>query len=61
MVKTRDGEVLADLSSSGDKLLAARAGRGGHGNARFLANRLRAPSFAEQGEYGEELWLNLSS
>jgi GTP-binding protein len=59
VVKTRDGEVLADLSTDGDRLLAARAGRGGHGNARFLANRLRAPSFAEQGEYGEELWLNL--
>jgi GTP-binding protein len=59
VVKTRDGDVLADLSSHGDQLLAARAGRGGHGNARFLANRLRAPSFAEQGEYGEEIWLNL--
>jgi GTP-binding protein len=59
VVKTRDGDVLADLSSHGDRLLAARAGRGGHGNARFLANRLRAPSFAEQGEYGEEIWLNL--
>ena len=29
------------------------------GNARFLTNRRRAPSFAEQGEHGEERWLKL--
>lgn len=53
------GEFLADLSESGDKWLAARGGRGGRGNARFLTNRRRAPSFAEQGEHGEERWLKL--
>ena len=39
--------------------LAARGGQGGRGNARFLSNARRAPSFAEQGEYGEEHWLQL--
>ena len=34
-------------------------GRGGRGNARFMANRRKAPSFAEQGEKGEERWLKL--
>jgi GTPase len=53
------GEFLADLAESGDRWLAARGGRGGRGNARFLTNRRRAPSFAEQGEHGEELWLKL--
>ena len=52
-------EVLADLLSDGDRWLAARGGRGGRGNARFLSNRRRAPSFAEQGEEGEEKWLRL--
>ena len=51
--------VLADLLVHGDRWLAAEAGRGGHGNARFLSNRRRAPSFAEQGEDGEERWLRL--
>ena len=52
-------EPLADLVNDGDRWLAARGGRGGRGNARFLSNRRRAPSFAEQGESGEEQWLRL--
>lgn len=59
VVLDRDGNVLADLVSKGDRWLAAEGGRGGKGNARFLSNRRRAPSFAEQGELGEEQWLNL--
>ena len=53
------GLVLADLVDEGDRFLAAEGGRGGRGNARFLSNRRRAPSFAEQGEAGEERWLRL--
>ena len=52
-------EVVADLVRHGDSWLAARGGRGGRGNTRFLSNARRAPSFAEQGEYGEEQWLEL--
>jgi GTP-binding protein len=54
-----DGSLLADLVRHGDRWLAARGGQGGRGNARFLSNARRAPSFAEQGEYGEERWLRL--
>jgi GTP-binding protein len=53
------GEVLAELLHHGDRWLAAAGGRGGRGNARFLSNARRAPSFAEQGEHGEERWLKL--
>jgi GTPase len=53
------GDVLADLVNHGDRWLAAEGGRGGRGNAKFLSNRRRAPSFAEQGEVGEERWLRL--
>ncbi|MGZ7000054.1 MAG: GTPase ObgE [Acidimicrobiia bacterium] len=52
-------EVLADLVHHGDRWLAAWGGRGGRGNLRFLTNARRAPTFAEQGEYGEERWLRL--
>ena len=58
-VKEKDGTVIADLVHEGDTWLAARGGRGGRGNARFLSNRRRAPSFAEQGEIGQERWLNM--
>lgn len=59
VVKDRDGVPLADLVGHGDRWLAAEGGRGGKGNARFLSNRRRAPSFAEQGENTEEQWLRL--
>jgi len=58
-VKEKDGTVVADLVHEGDAWLAARGGRGGRGNARFLSNKRRAPSFAEQGEPGDERWLNM--
>ncbi|MYH76587.1 MAG: GTPase ObgE [Acidimicrobiaceae bacterium] len=54
-----DHSQLADLSAHGERWLAAGAGEGGRGNARFLANRRRAPAFAEQGEFGERRWLRL--
>ena len=53
------GTVLADLVNHGDRWRAAAGGRGGRGNARFLSNSRRAPSFAEQGEHGEQRWLLL--
>jgi len=59
VVRSADGVVLADLAGAGDRWLAARGGRGGHGNARFLNNRRRAPAFAEQGEKGEEAWYDM--
>jgi GTP-binding protein len=59
VVRDLGGVILADLTEVGDRWLAAKGGQGGRGNARFLSNRRRAPSFAEQGETGEERWLNL--
>ena len=53
------GEILAELYSHGDRWMAVAGGRGGRGNARFLSNRRRAPTFAEQGEHGEQRWLKL--
>ncbi|MHB8243760.1 MAG: GTPase ObgE [Acidimicrobiales bacterium] len=59
LIRGANGDLLADLVGEGDRYLAAKGGRGGHGNARFLTNRLRAPLFAEQAELGEERWLDL--
>jgi GTP-binding protein len=59
IIKDHEGTVLADLVREGDRWLAAEGGRGGRGNASFLSNRRRAPSFAEQGEVGQERWLKM--
>ena len=59
IVYSQEGELLVDLSGPGDRWLAAEGGLGGQGNARFLSNKRRAPAFAEQGEVGQEIWLNL--
>jgi GTP-binding protein len=48
------GEVLGDLTAEGQELVAAKGGRGGRGNARFVSSVHRAPTFAERGEPGDE-------
>jgi GTPase len=59
VVRDRQGRVVCDLDREGARALVAEGGQGGRGNARFLSNRRRAPAFAEQGEKGQELWLNM--
>ncbi|MDR0434657.1 MAG: GTPase ObgE [Gracilibacteraceae bacterium] len=53
------GELIADLTGHGQTALAARGGRGGRGNARFISNKNKAPTTAERGEPGQERWLRL--
>jgi len=60
VIRDRDDDrVIADLVHQGDRWMAAEGGRGGRGNARFLSNRRRAPTFAEQGEVGQETWYRM--
>jgi len=59
VVKTADGEVLADLIGAGTRFVAAKGGRGGLGNAALASTRRKAPGFALRGEPGTELRLLL--
>jgi GTP-binding protein len=47
---TENGKIVADLTTSGQKVLIAKGGRGGRGNARFATSRKRSPQFCEPGE-----------
>jgi GTP-binding protein len=52
-------ELLGELLSDGERLVAAKGGRGGKGNAHFTSSRLRSPRFAQPGEQGESRRLRL--
>ena len=53
------GEVIADLIKEGDKVIVAKGGKGGRGNASFKNSTRQSPDFAEEGEKGEERWIEL--
>ncbi len=59
VVRDAEGAVVCDLAHEGFRFLIAEGGQGGRGNSRFLSNRRRAPAFAEQGEKGQERWLDM--
>jgi GTP-binding protein len=55
-----DGEtLLADLTEVGQRLVLARGGNGGFGNAHFKSSTNRAPRHANPGQSGEELTIRL--
>ncbi len=53
-----DNETLtADLSTLGERVLLAKGGNGGFGNAHFKSSTNRAPRRANPGQEGEESWI----
>ncbi len=58
-ISTLTGEVLADLTKDGQEAVIAKGGKGGFGNAHFVSSRRQTPRFAEKGEPGEVLQVNL--
>ncbi len=48
------GKIIADLIYPDDERVIAKGGRGGRGNSEFTTSTRQAPTFSEQGFYGQE-------
>jgi len=53
------GQVIKDFTAPGERMIIAKGGRGGLGNARFKTSTHRTPRFAQPGEPGEKLEIKL--
>jgi GTPase len=60
IIRDRDrGNILKDLTQSGQEVVVAEGGRGGRGNKAFATSTNRTPREFEPGGKGEERWLQL--
>jgi GTP-binding protein len=54
-----DKQARWDLTVPGQRVVVARGGLGGKGNARFKSSTRQTPRFAERGLPGDESWIEL--
>jgi len=54
VVKSADGNIIADMFEDGQREVILTGGKGGRGNYHFKTSRRQSPSFAELGQKSEE-------
>jgi len=59
VIDAREGFVIKDMTTVGERFVAARGGRGGKGNTHFKSSTNRAPRQTTAGEEGERRLLLL--
>lgn len=55
IIHAESGKLMGDLVNKGDRLIAAKGGKGGKGNVHFKNSVRQAPNFAEAGGSSQEL------
>ena len=55
----KSGDLIADLAHRAARVVLAKGGQGGRGNARFVSSTRQVPRFAEVGPPGDELDIEL--
>jgi GTP-binding protein len=58
-VLSEEGDLIADLAHPDARIVIAKGGQGGRGNARFVSSTRQVPRFAEVGPPGVELDIEL--
>lgn len=53
IITDEEGNVRADLTHTGQRVVIAEGGKGGFGNAHFISSTRQSPKFAEKGEIGD--------
>lgn len=54
IIDEETGRIMKDLVNDGDRLIAAKGGKGGKGNVHFKNSVRQAPNFAEAGGFAKE-------
>lgn len=53
------GKVIADMSGENRREVILKGGRGGQGNMHYATPTMQAPKYAQPGQPGQELWVQL--
>ena len=53
------GKVIADMSGENRREVILKGGRGGQGNMHYAPPTVQAPKYAQPGQSGQELWVQL--